>query len=128
MGWLRLVGSLKLYVSFAKEPYKRDYILQKRVIILRSLLIVATPYYSLSHLECHIVSFSNQISSCLIHIVRGLLAHEWITHLECHFMSFSNPNLMGLFSTERGISSSLHPRSVEKRPIRLGLGLLDVEN
>jgi len=24
MGWLRLVGSLKLYVSFAKEPYKRD--------------------------------------------------------------------------------------------------------
>ena len=23
IGWLRLVGSLKLYVSFAKEPYKR---------------------------------------------------------------------------------------------------------
>ena len=44
MGWLRLVDSLKLYVSFAKEPYKRDYILQKRPIILRSLLIVATPY------------------------------------------------------------------------------------
>ena len=44
MGWLRLVGSIKLYVSFAKEPYKRDDILQKRLIILRSLLIVATPY------------------------------------------------------------------------------------
>jgi len=43
MGWLRLVGSLKLFVSFAKEPYKRDYTLQKRPIILRSLLIVATP-------------------------------------------------------------------------------------
>jgi len=28
-----LVGSLKLSVSFAKEPYKRDYILQKRPII-----------------------------------------------------------------------------------------------
>ena len=42
--WLRLVGSLKLQVSFAKEPYKRDYILQKRPINLRSLLIVATPY------------------------------------------------------------------------------------
>ena len=28
MGWLRLVGSLQIYVSFAKEPYKRDYILQ----------------------------------------------------------------------------------------------------
>jgi len=32
MGWLQLVGSLKLQVSFAKEPYKRDVILQKRPI------------------------------------------------------------------------------------------------
>ena len=47
MGWLRQVGSLKLYVTFAKEPYKRDYILQKRPIILRSLLIVATPYVNM---------------------------------------------------------------------------------
>jgi len=31
-------------VSFAKEPYKRDNILQKRLIISRRLLIVATPY------------------------------------------------------------------------------------
>jgi len=45
MAWLRLAGSLKLQVSFAKEPYKRDNILQKRPIILRSLLIVATPHY-----------------------------------------------------------------------------------
>jgi len=44
MGWLRLVGSLKLQVSFAKEPYKRDGILQKRPIILWSLLIIATAY------------------------------------------------------------------------------------
>jgi len=33
MGWLRLVGSFKLLVSFAKESHKRDYILQKRPII-----------------------------------------------------------------------------------------------
>ena len=58
MDWLRLVGSLKLQVtfkkrdlqrdiacerisqvSFAKEPYKRDNILQKRRIISRNLLI-----------------------------------------------------------------------------------------
>jgi len=44
MGGIRLVGSLKLDVSFAKEPHKRADILQKRRIILRSLLIVATPY------------------------------------------------------------------------------------
>jgi len=42
-GWLRLVGSLKLYVSVAKEPYKRDNILQKRPIIVSILLTVATP-------------------------------------------------------------------------------------
>jgi len=40
MGWLRLAGSLKLWVSSAKEPYERDDILQKRPVILRSLLIV----------------------------------------------------------------------------------------
>jgi len=45
MGWLRLVGSIKLYVSFAKEPYKRDDIVQKRPIIWSILLIVATPYH-----------------------------------------------------------------------------------
>jgi len=33
MGWLRLVGLIKLQVSFAKEPYKRGDILQKRPII-----------------------------------------------------------------------------------------------
>jgi len=38
---------LKLQVYFAKEHYKRDYILQKRPTILRSLLIVATPYLDL---------------------------------------------------------------------------------
>jgi len=44
MGWLRLVGTLKLQVSFAKEPYKRNDILQKRPMIFRSLLSVANPY------------------------------------------------------------------------------------
>jgi len=42
MGWLQLVGSLKLYVAFAEEPNKRDDILRKKPISLRSLLIVAT--------------------------------------------------------------------------------------
>jgi len=44
MGWLQVVGFLTLQVCFAKEPYKRDYTLQKRPLILRSLLIIATPY------------------------------------------------------------------------------------
>jgi len=36
------VSALNDKVSFAKEPYKRDDILQKRPVILRRLLIVAT--------------------------------------------------------------------------------------
>jgi len=40
MGWLRLVGSLKLYVSFAEYCLFYRALLQKRPIILRSLLIV----------------------------------------------------------------------------------------
>jgi len=43
MGWLRLVGSLKLQVSFAEYSLFYRALLQKRPIMLRSLLIVATP-------------------------------------------------------------------------------------
>ena len=47
MGWLRWVGSIKLQVSFAEYLLFYRALLQKRPIILRSLLIVATPYYFL---------------------------------------------------------------------------------
>jgi len=43
MGWLRLVGSLKLYVSFAEYCFFYRALLQKRRIVSRSLLIVAPP-------------------------------------------------------------------------------------
>jgi len=46
MGWLRLVGSLELQVSFAEYRLFYRALLQKRPIILRSLLIVASPYLS----------------------------------------------------------------------------------
>jgi len=44
MGRLRLVGSLKSYVSFAIYSLLYRALLQKTPIILRSLLIVAHPY------------------------------------------------------------------------------------
>jgi len=44
MGLLRLVGSLKLQVSFAEYSLFHRAPLQKRPVNLRSLLIVATPY------------------------------------------------------------------------------------
>jgi len=49
MGWLRLVGSLKLLVSFAEYCLLYRALLQKRPIILRSLLIVATPYIQVTN-------------------------------------------------------------------------------
>ena len=44
MGWLRLVGSLKSQASFAEHSLFYRALLQKRLLILRSLLVVATPY------------------------------------------------------------------------------------
>ena len=44
MGWLRLVGALKLQVSFAEYRFFYRALLQKKPIIFRSLLIVATQY------------------------------------------------------------------------------------
>jgi len=44
MGWLRLVGSLKVQVSFAEHRLFYRAVLLKRPIILRSLLIDATTY------------------------------------------------------------------------------------
>jgi len=44
MGWLRLVGSLKLWVSSAEYHLFHRALLQKRPMILRSLLVITTPY------------------------------------------------------------------------------------
>jgi len=44
MGWLRLVGCLKIYVSLQNIGLFCRALLQKRHIFLSILLIVATPY------------------------------------------------------------------------------------
>jgi len=61
MGWLWLAGSIKSYVSFAKEPYKRGNILQKRPVILSILLTVATPY-NIICIPTHYVSFCDTLN------------------------------------------------------------------
>jgi len=105
MGWLRLVGSLKLWVSVAKEPYKRDSILQKRPIILRSLLIVATPYVTVCHdyvtssgvTVCHnlIICWHNVTRLCVTHwhIVNIItywfcdMATQTMSHKPCQYVT-----------------------------------------
>jgi len=54
MGWLRLVGSFKLYVSFAEYSLFYRALLQKRPVIWSHLLIVATPYFAQSRVKSHI--------------------------------------------------------------------------
>ena len=49
MGWLRSVGSIQVRVSFAEYSLFYRALLQKRPMILRSLLIVATAYRRLLH-------------------------------------------------------------------------------
>jgi len=67
MGCLQLVGSLKLQVAFAKEPYKTDDIMQKRPIILKSLLIIATPYQCVTDIcDWWLISYPWSISSLLM--------------------------------------------------------------
>ena len=77
---LRLVGSLKLNISFAKEPYTRDYILQNRLIIWRSLLIVATPYGR---------AYAPSLSSSLSLTHNTHITHTYNTHTRTHTWSSS---------------------------------------
>jgi len=56
--------SIKLQVSFAKEPHKRDNILQKRPIILSILLTVATLYDSLQHTATHCNTLQHTVAVC----------------------------------------------------------------
>jgi len=65
MGWLRLVGSLKLQVSFAEYRLFYMALLQKRPIILRSLQVIATPYLHATWLVIFTRDYICRISSLL---------------------------------------------------------------
>ena len=61
MGWLQVVGSLNLYVSFAEYHLFYRALLQKRSILLRSVRIEATPYI---HTYILVVEVRNFNSRC----------------------------------------------------------------
>jgi len=58
MGWLRFVRSLKLQVSFAEYCLFYRALLQRRLIILRSLIIVATPLECMKCDDSHALSYA----------------------------------------------------------------------
>ena len=87
MGWLRLVGSLKLWVSFAEYSLFYRARLQKRPIILSILLTVATPYQwvvlrmikscnTLQHTATHWVP-------SIIHVCLSRVTIEWVVSHIC---------------------------------------------
>ena len=65
MGQLRLVDSFKIQVSFAAYSLFYKVLLQKRPIILRSLLIVATPYsLQRAHAATHRSTLQHTAAHC----------------------------------------------------------------
>jgi len=76
MGWLWLVASIKLQVSFAKGLYKRDNILQKRRTILSIRLTEATPYLlTPSNFMCFCYT-------CLLYMcTQTSIAHSFLSHV-----------------------------------------------
>ena len=75
-GWLPLVASLKLYVSFAEYSLFYRALLQKRRKILRSLLVIATSYRNIkphSITCCFRWIFTVTGDFQIQHICRGLM-------------------------------------------------------
>ena len=69
MGWPRLVGSFQSQVSFAEYSLFYRALLQKRPIILRSLLIVATPYLcgvcTVRSVSAHYIHHTHSLKLCI---------------------------------------------------------------
>jgi len=78
MGWLRLVGSLKLQVSFPEYRLFYRALLQKRRVILRSLLIAATPY----EISCYMSVV--RLSACTVNTYDQGCLYLCIVHVHLH--------------------------------------------
>jgi len=88
MVWQRLVGSLKLEVSFAEYSLFYRALLQKRPIISRSLLFAATPYPVWIFFVCGRWRRSNSHSDTLFPVIflvctPTITWHPIPCHLSC---------------------------------------------
>ena len=89
MGWLRLVGSLKSKVSFVEYSLFYRALLQKWPMILWSLLIVATPYQTVSYevIKAPSTNHTEWVSGTISHVLywwrmsrmeQGISYTEWV--------------------------------------------------
>ena len=78
MGWLRLVDFLKSQVSFAEYRLFHRALLQKRLMFLGSLLIVATPYCRIYGLLLSIQSLTKEQRFIYIHIYVHICIYRYL--------------------------------------------------
>jgi len=75
MGWLQLVGSLKLQVSFAEYRLFYKALLQKRLIFVRRLHIVASPYELIAIQSVRNHLLKNESTSSSMHLKTNRIIH-----------------------------------------------------
>jgi len=94
MGWLRLVGSLKLYVSSAEYRLFCRALLQKRPVILRSLLVEATPYVCVCVciLWMSLVTHKNESR----YTYKWVTSHMWMSHVKYVWVSPASSKYDGI--------------------------------
>ena len=83
MAWLRLVGSLKLQVSFTEYHLFHKALLQTRPTILRSLVNEATPYRCTQHKHTHTHAHTHTHTHTHLHTH----AHTHHAHPHAHALS-----------------------------------------
>jgi len=118
MGWLQLVGSFQFYVSFAEyRPFCRV-LLQKRPIILRSLLIIATPYFNMSCHDllgvCHLMTYLVS-EECMWYRIDNNVELECVKHTNTLIASAnisSRDRHLPDHSTKKTPNTSSHSKSL----------------
>ena len=83
MGWLRLVGSLKLQVSFAEYRFFYRALLQKRPINLRSLLQSILLCLAATNVRQH-ETFKRMFFYTVMWLYALLPQHAWMFHFLYH--------------------------------------------
>jgi len=91
MGWLRLVSSFKLQVSFAKDPYRRDDILQKETYHFKEPTDRSHPIPAYCFTSPFIsVTCLSQIDKNILEELRKLhfMYMMWLTYVVTHVAFF----------------------------------------
>jgi len=112
MGWLWLVGSFKLYLSFAEYRLFYRALLQKRPIILRSLLSIATPY---PDIHPHLMPQDPEIHPCIhscLYVSTSISRHAYTLHIRTNSstlnISVSRPSCTVKIPRSRESSANLY--------------------